>query len=447
MSGTDPQLAAIVRSCVHCGFCTATCPTYVLLGDERDSPRGRIQLIKAMLAKGGAPDPVAVKHIDRCLSCLACTTTCPSGVDYMHLIDGARAYIQTHHRRPIGERGLRWLLALVLPRPGLLRLGLALAPLVRPIAGLLPRRLAVLAGLAAAAHVPGVAAADRRAVAAVNPAAASGPAPAAGRVALLTGCVQDVVARHVHHATVRLLNRAGVTVVAPAPATCCGALAHHLGREAAALASARQLLDRLDAEISGAGLDAVIINASGCGTVMKDYGHMFADDPVYAAKAARVAALVRDVSEYCAALPLAPRPGLPPLAVAYHPACSLNHGQRVRDEPRALIARMGFVLRPFAEEHLCCGSAGTYNILQPELAGQLRARKSAAIAATAADIMVSGNVGCNTQLAGALAMPVVNTAELLDWATGGPLPPAMAGRTGRWSALVHIVENTQSAAT
>lgn len=422
---SDTAMRGIIRSCVHCGFCTATCPTYVLLNDERDSPRGRIQLIKAMLDKGGAPDPVTVRHIDRCLSCLACTTTCPSGVDYMHLIDAARTHIETHYRRPFHERMLRRLLATVLPRPGLLRLALRLAPFGKPFARLLPARLAAMLKLADGLHL------DRRPLAPVNPAAGAKPQQ---RVALLTGCVQDVVARHVHHATIRLLNRAGVEIVAPPHGGCCGAITHHLGFHAPAQAAARNLIDQWEAVRRTGGLDAILINASGCGTVIKDYGTLLADDASYAAKAAYVAKLAVDVSEYCAGLALARRADLPRLTVAYHPACSLNHGQKIKTQPLALLERMGFSIVRIAEEHLCCGSAGTYNILQPEIASQLKARKCAAVAATGADVLVSGNVGCNTQLAGDIPMPVVNLAELLDWATGGPLPPAMAGRKGPWSA-------------
>jgi glycolate oxidase iron-sulfur subunit len=406
---------SIIRSCVHCGFCTATCPTYVLLGDERDSPRGRIQLVKAMLDKGGAPDPATVRHIDRCLSCLACVTTCPSGVDYQHLIDTARAYIEANHRRPLGERVLRWLLAMVLPRPALLRLALTMAPLGRPFAGLLPPGIRVLLDLshrvkAGGKRVASMSAAD----------------PVRMHVALLTGCVQDVVATHVHHATVRVLTRHGISVHVRAGASCCGALPHHLGRDAQAKASAQRAIDAWMPLIERKALAAIVVNASGCGTMLKDYAHLLADDPEYAGPARQVAAISLDVSELLDGIDLRPRPDLPALTVAYHPACSLNHGQRVRAEPRRLLEAVGFRVVSIADEHLCCGSAGVYNILQPDIAARLRDRKAASIRATGAMVLASGNVGCNTHLAGAVGMPVVNTVELLDWATGGPVPPAIA---------------------
>jgi glycolate oxidase iron-sulfur subunit len=431
----DPDTAAsekILRACVHCGFCTATCPTYVLLGDELDSPRGRIYLIKNMLEKGGAPSPETVKHIDRCLSCLACMTTCPSGVHYMHLVDHGRRHIERHYRRPFGERLVRRTLGGLLTRPAWLRLALQAARLARPFAGLMPRQLRPALALAPAA-VPPASPVDRPQI-----------FPAEGerrmRVALLPGCAQQVLAPQINEATIRLLTRLGAEIVVAQGSGCCGALPHHLGEETAALRLVRANVNAWEMAAATGKFDAVVANASGCGTMLKDYGFLLRSDPAYADNAARMAALARDISEVVAALGLGPPasgrqqdrrdPGspLPGLRVAYHSACSLQHGQRVEREPRDLLAAAGFTVLEVPEGHLCCGSAGTYNLLQPELAAALRDRKLANIALTGADLVAAGNIGCITQLAGTAPLPVVHTVELLDWATGGPRPPALAAR-------------------
>jgi glycolate oxidase iron-sulfur subunit len=415
----DPDTAAsekILRACVHCGFCTATCPTYVLLGDELDSPRGRIYLIKNMLEQDGPVAPDTVKHVDRCLSCLSCMTTCPSGVHYMHLVDHGRKHIEEHYRRPWIDRALRRTLGRVLTRPGLMRLALLGARVAKPLAGLLPARLRPLFALAPA-HVPGPSAVDRPQV-----------FPAEGmrrkRVALMPGCAQQVLAPSINEATIRLLTRHGCEVVVAAGSGCCGALMHHLGDEAPALALARA---NIDAWQRAGDLDAIVVNASGCGTTVKDYGFMLRTDPAYAEKAAALSARTRDISELVAELGLHPPvPGVPNLRVAYHSACSLQHGQKIDRAPRELLAAAGFEVADIPEGHLCCGSAGTYNILQPELAGALRDRKLANIALTRPDIVAAGNIGCITQLAGDAPIPIVHTVELLDWATGGPMPEALA---------------------
>jgi glycolate dehydrogenase iron-sulfur subunit len=425
----DPQTRAserIVRTCVHCGFCTATCPTYVLLGDELDSPRGRIYLIKEMLENDATPPTAAVvKHIDRCLSCLACMTTCPSGVHYMHLVDHARAHIERTFRRPRAERLLRAILAAVLPRPTLFRLAMLGAALVKPGAFLLGRRWRAMIEL-----VPW-------STATPSPVDRPQTFPAAGerrlRVALLTGCVQQVLAPAINEATVRLLTRLGAEVVVAPGLGCCGALVHHLGRAAQAKAQARKVIAACLGEAQRGPLDAIVVNASGCGTMVKDYGFLFADEPLWAARAAQVAALAKDVSEVVAKLGLKDARAPADLVVAYHGACSLQHGQRVTAEPRALIAGAGFRMREVPEGHLCCGSAGTYNLLQPEIAAALRRRKLANIATVAPDLVATGNIGCITQLATSAGFPVLHIAELLDWATGGPLPQALArsGLSGR----------------
>jgi glycolate oxidase iron-sulfur subunit len=414
----SPVVAAsepILRKCVHCGFCTATCPTYVLLGDELDSPRGRIYLIKDMLENDRLPTAEVVQHVDRCLSCLACMTTCPSGVHYQHLIDHARAHIERNFRRPAGERVLRAALAAVLPYPRRLRAALALANWARPFARWLPAPLRAMLELA-----------PRRRAAAAEPV---GPRerdarPRRARVAVVTGCVQSVIAPEINAATIRLLTRAGAEVVTVGG--CCGALVHHLGREREAHAFAASLVEQLHSELVGEGLDAIVANASGCGTQLKDYAYMLRDDAALASKAAAVSAKARDITETLHELGLSVRtPGLPPLVVAYHSACSMQHGQKLDAIPRELLARTGFTVKEIAEGHLCCGSAGTYNVLQPEIAAQLRERKLANVARTGAEVVATGNIGCMTQLKAGTTTPVVHTVELLDWATGGPRPPAL----------------------
>ena len=413
----DPELAAserILRKCVHCGFCTATCPTYVLLGDELDSPRGRIYLIKDMLEHDRPATAEVVRHVDRCLSCLACMTTCPSGVHYQHLVDHARVHIERTYRRPLPDRWLRAALAFVLPYPNRVRVALALAALARPFAPVLPRSLRAMLDLARGkrpAQVP---------VSLPRPSLVAKRA----RVALLEGCVQTVIAPEINAATIRLLERAGVEVVVVGG--CCGAIVHHLGQESRAHALAASIVERLHSELTGRGLDAIVSNASGCGTHAKDFGYLFRNDPHLAAKAAAVSAKARDISETLTEIGLPPRAaGVPPLAVAYHSACSMQHGQKVDAEPRRLLAAAGFEVREIAEGHLCCGSAGTYNVLQPEIAARLRERKLANVARTHAAVVATGNVGCITQLAAGEGVPIVHTVELLDWATGGPPPRAL----------------------
>jgi len=415
----DPALAGanqILRSCVHCGFCTATCPTYQVLGDELDSPRGRIYLIKDMLESGRAADEQTVRHIDRCLSCLACMTTCPSGVHYMHLVDHARAHIEATYRRPLPDRVLRWLLAQILPYPGRFRLALAGAMLVRPFARFLPQgRLKAMLAMAPA-RVPPVSRND-------DPQVFAATGPRRMRVALLTGCAQRALNTDINDATIRLLTRLGCEVVVAPGAACCGALDHHMGRAASAHAFAAANIRAWLTERRGAGLDAVVINTSGCGTVVKDYGHMFAGSDL-AADAALIAGLACDVTELL--VQLAPAARAPrPLRVAYHAACSLQHGQRVRFAPKDLLRAAGFEVVEPADSHLCCGSAGTYNLLQPALSAELKARKVTTIAALGADVIAAGNIGCMMQIGSASQTPVVHTVELMDWATGGPCPPAL----------------------
>ncbi|MEP9385911.1 glycolate oxidase subunit GlcF [Mesorhizobium sp. KR9-304] len=418
----DPDVAEsekILRKCVHCGFCTATCPTYVTLGNELDSPRGRIYLIKDMLENGRPADKQIVTHIDRCLSCLACMTTCPSGVNYMHLVDHARAHIEKTYRRPFADRMVRALLAFVLPHPARFRAALILSRLGRPFAGLFERTPALKPLSAMLRLAPAsVAARSRNSSPGVH--AATGARKK--RVALLTGCAQAVLDPGINDATISLLARLGVEIVVPRGEGCCGALVHHMGREEAALDAARRNVDAWTREIEKGGLDAIVITASGCGTTIKDYGFMLRLDPVYADKAARVSDLAKDVTEFLATLDLPEPAQKTGLTVAYHSACSMQHGQKIVREPKDLLRKAGFVVKEPREGHLCCGSAGTYNIMQPEISARLLERKVKNIEATGAALVATGNIGCITQIASAAKLPVVHTVELLDWAYGGKRP-------------------------
>lgn len=410
----------ILRKCVHCGFCIATCPTYVLLGDELDSPRGRIYLIKEMLEGGKPATARTVRHLDRCLTCLSCTTTCPSGVDYLHLLDLGRQRIEETYRRPLGDRLLRGLLKWLLPKPRLFRLAMIGGKLARPFASLMPGRLSALVRMSGTPLSP------------PSPGDKAQTFAAEGarrlRVALMTGCAQKVIGGDINQATIRLLRRHGCEVVVAEGAGCCGALTQHMGDAAAAQASARANIAAWTRELDAGGLDAVVINASGCGTTVKDYGHLFRHDDAWSAKAERIAGLTVDITELMAKLGLqgvVEDPARRDLAVAYHAACSLQHGQKVLAAPRDLLKAAGFTLREVPESHLCCGSAGTYNLLQPDIAEDLGRRKAANIAATGADIVAAGNIGCMVQIESRIDLPVVHTVELLDWATGGPKPRAL----------------------
>ncbi|MCE1237428.1 MAG: glycolate oxidase subunit GlcF [Hyphomicrobiales bacterium] len=426
----DPDVALaekILRKCVHCGFCTATCPTFLELGDERDSPRGRIYLIKEMLETGRPADAETVTHLDRCLTCLACMTTCPSGVDYMHLVDHARAHVAKTYERPLADRLFRRMLRLVIPNPSIFRLALIGANLARPFARWLPAKFAGLFALAPK-RLPPPSWVD---------AAQTIPAKGARRrrVALLSGCAQTALDTAINEATVRLLTRLGVEVVVAEGMGCCGALEHHMGETDAAHARAAKNIRAWTREIDGGGLDAIVVNTSGCGTTVKDYGHMFRNDARLAEDAARVSGLARDVSELLADLDLAAAlVARPRLRVAYHSACSMQHGQKITTLPMELLAKAGFEVVPIPESHVCCGSAGTYNILQPDLATRLRDRKVANIATVAPDVIAAGNVGCMVQIGTGTPTPIVHTVELLDWATGGPIPDGLEALTASENA-------------
>ena len=418
---TEQQLEApdfqrsneILRACVHCGFCTATCPTYQVLGDELDSPRGRIYLIKDMLENERVPDEKTVKHIDRCLSCLACMTTCPSGVHYMHLVDHARAYIDENYKRPFTDRALRWALAQILPYPMRFRLALLAAKVGRPFAPLIPdARIKAMLQMAPK-QIPPVSRND-------DPQSFTYEAPRKMRVALMTGCAQKALDTDINDATIRVLTRLGCEVVVAEGAGCCGALTHHMGKTDLSHSSAAANIRAWRKEMDGEGLDAIVINTSGCGTTVKDYGHMFRNEAL-AEDAAKVSEIAMDISELLTKLEV---PELPEqdMTVAYHAACSLQHGQQVKTAPKDVLKKLGFKIVEPADPHLCCGSAGTYNLLQPEISGQLKARKVKTLEAKSPDLIAAGNIGCMMQIGSGTELPILHTVELVDWATGGPRP-------------------------
>ena len=411
----EPKIArsnAVLRNCVHCGFCTATCPTYQILGDELDSPRGRIYLIKDMLENQRKPDEKVVKHVDRCLSCLACMTTCPSGVNYMHLVDHAREYIEDNYKRPIFDRIMRATLAQILPCDKRFRFAMKSARLVKPFAPLMPSKIRNMVEFAPK-NIPVPSLNDRPQV-----------FPAEGerikRVALMTGCAQKALDTDINDATIRLLRRHGCEVVVAAGAGCCGALTHHMGKSKLSHISAAKNIRAWMTELNGDGLDAIVINTSGCGTTVKDYGNMFAGDPLVE-DAKKVGALAKDITEIMIELGLG-ETSIPEMRVAYHAACSLQHGQQIKTHPKTLLKNAGFTIIEPKDSHLCCGSAGTYNLMQPEISKKLKKRKVQTLEELKPDVISAGNIGCMMQIGSSIGVPVVHTAELLDWATGGPKP-------------------------
>jgi len=422
----EPKLAdaeKLLKRCVHCGFCTATCSTYVILGDERDSPRGRIYLMKEMFEGDRRPSTEVRHHIDRCLSCLSCMTTCPSGVDYMHLVDLARTHIEESGQRGLKDRLMRRLLAFVVPYPGRFRSAIKAAPLARPFLPLMKRlglkELAAMIELAPS-ELPPSPKFD-------GPGTAETKGERRGRVIMLAGCAQQVLRPDINDATIRLLARRGVDVTVSAGAGCCGALVHHMGKEKDALAQVKRNVDAWWKEMGRGRVDAIVINASGCGTTVKDYGHMLRRDPEYAERAAAISVMTRDIAEYLVENDIGPPKRWSSLRVAYHSACSMQHGQQITEAPMALLKQAGFSVVGVPEGHICCGSAGTYNIMQPEIAGQLKERKLKNIRSVKPDVVAAGNIGCITQLEGGLGVPIVHTIELLDWAYGGPVPRGLEG--------------------
>jgi glycolate oxidase iron-sulfur subunit len=374
-----------------------------------------------MLEKNEAATTETVKHIDRCLSCLACMTTCPSGVNYMHLIDQARLHIEKTYKRPVFEKLLRAVLGYAMPRPRIFRLALQFSRLVQPFSKLISRlglnRIEALLALVPAKTVAN----EKLGTPGTYPAEGT----KRGRVALLMGCVQSVIEPSINAATIRLLTRLGYEVVVSAGETCCGSLTHHMGKEADAIWRARRNVHHW----ANARVDAVIITASGCGTTIKDYGFMLRLDPVYAARAAVISAKAKDIAEFLSglALPAASQT----LRVTYHSACSMQHGQNMGTKAQTLLRNAGFKVQDIPEGHLCCGSAGTYNIMQPEIATKLRDRKIENIRSTNPQVIATGNIGCITQLATGMQTPILHTIELLDWAYGGPKPDKIKHLNGR----------------
>jgi glycolate oxidase iron-sulfur subunit len=406
----------ILRACVHCGMCTATCPTYQILGDELDSPRGRIYLIKDMLENERIPDATTVKHIDRCLSCLACMTTCPSGVDYMHLIDHAREYVEKKYKRRWDDRLMRWLLAKILPYPNRFRLSIYGAKLAKPFAPLIPKKFRTMVEFAPN-KIPPKSPNDRSQV-------FKAKGKRIKRIALMTGCAQKVLNTDINDATISILTRHGCDVIIAKDAGCCGALTHHMGKVSESHKTAAKNIIAWNKEIENEGLDAIVINTSGCGTTVKDYGVMFEGD-ILEVKAKKIAQLAKDISEVMMDLDIKPSKNTKKIKVAYHAACSLQHGQQIKTHPKTLLKRAGYKVVEPVDAHLCCGSAGTYNLMQPEISTQLKSNKVNHIENTKPDIIATGNIGCMMQIGSGTKLPIVHTIELLDYATGGKTPPAL----------------------
>ena len=402
----------ILRKCVHCGFCNSTCPTFKLIGDELDGPRGRIYLLKNLLEHDLTPSEKVVSHIDRCLSCLSCMTACPSSVNYMHLVDAGRGYIEKKFKRPLKDRLFRRLLAYTLPHPGRFRLLLILSGLLSPIRQLLPKRFRSALEL----RLP----ATRTSIKQQTVTAQDKTGKAVG---LIAGCVQQVIGSDINSASIRLLERQGCRVHLLAEPACCGALEHHLGKTNLAEKRFRQNIVDWIRHVDELGLEALIVNASGCGTMLKDYGHLFRHDNALAADAKRISGISRDITEFLSDRPLAARNDeLKHIRVAYQSPCSMQHGQKIDTQPLDLLKQAGFTVQELPEKYMCCGSAGTYNILQPEIAGELGKRKADHIEQANVNVVASGNLGCMMHLRQFTGVPFVHTAELLDWAMGGPKP-------------------------
>lgn len=404
-----------LSACLQCGYCVDSCPTYQLLGDANDNPRGRIALIGKMLESRQAPDARTVKHIDRCLTCLACMSTCPSSVNYMHLLDHAREHIEEHYHRPLLEKMARWALASILPFPARLSLVVRSAQLIKPMAFLLPERLRTLLDL-----VPSRLPAS---LANYGPKVIQAESKRTHRVALLTGCAQQVLNRNINEATIRILHRHGCEIVIAKGAGCCGALVHHMGRTGESRTMAAANIRAWSDEIASAGLDAIIVNTSGCGTVIKDYVHMFRNDAL-AKDAARISALTMDITELLSKIELKYK-NVAKLRLAYHATCSLQFGQRIRFVPKKLLKAAGFMVLEPQDQRVCCGAGGTYNLLQSKISSKLKDRKVKSLVRCAPDVIATGNIGCMIQIGSGADVPVVHTVELLDWATGGPIPPVM----------------------
>jgi glycolate oxidase iron-sulfur subunit len=418
----DPNISSadgILRKCVHCGFCNATCPTYQIVGDELDGPRGRIYLIKDMLENDKPANEKITKHIDRCLSCYSCMTTCPSGVNYMHLVDHARNHIEKTFTRPFFDRLIRSLLSKILPSPTLFRIAGYSARLFYPFRFLFPKKIKNMLR-----YMPNSFPASKQENKEIYPSAGKTYA----RVALLTGCVQRVISPQINDATIDILNRHGVEVIVPKQVDCCGSLNHHLGKEDLAHKSFINNINSWFNWYEEKNLDAILVTTSGCGTTLKDYGYIFRDHPdkELRKKAKMVSSLAKDVTEYLGKnIKLNYMKKDKKFKIAYHSACSMQHGQKIHQQPMDLLKKTGNEIVEIPDGHLCCGSAGTYNLLQYEMATELLKRKVSNINKVKPDFISTGNIGCMTQISSGTQIPIVHTIEILNWYTGGEKPKAI----------------------
>ena len=405
----------IVRKCVHCGMCNATCPTYQILGDELDGPRGRIYLIKDMLENNKPGNERIAKHLDRCLSCYGCMTTCPSGVNYMHLIDHGRNHLEKTFKRPIIQRIFRSFLSLTLPNPKIFKTLSILVNIVRPLSFIFPEFIKNSMKLMPATL-------PKKTLKTQKIYSVTKKIPVA-RVALLTGCVQRVISPEINESTIRLLNRYNVEVIVLPEINCCGSLDHHMGKEKAAHELFKKNINLWYDEYLNNGLTAIISNTSGCGTTLKDYGFIFRDDKEMRKKAKKVSELTKDVSEFLDKdIKLNFKKNEKTYKIAYHSPCSMQHGQKVHQQPINLIEKTGNQVLNIPEGHLCCGSAGTYNILQQKIAKTLLKNKIKNIEKIEPDFISTGNIGCISQISSGTNIPIVHTVEIIDWLTGGPKP-------------------------
>ena len=410
----------ILRKCVHCGMCNATCPTFNLLGDELDGPRGRIYLIKEMIEKKKTPTKKVVSHIDKCLSCYSCMTTCPSGVNYMHLIDHGRNYVEKKYKRPFAEKIFRDFLSKTLPNPKIFKFLIILAKIGQIFKFLLPKKLKSMVDVAPkkiygkTLKFQKIYKAERK-----KPTA---------RVALLIGCVQRVVSPQINEATIRVLTRHGVEVITLPEIECCGSLNHHLGKEELAKETFKKNINIWYDEYLKNGLDAIISNTSGCGTTLKDYGFVFREDSELKKKAKKISELTKDVTEFLEEnlkLSFKKEKGSKKYKIAYHSACSMQHGQKVHKQPIDLLEKTGNKILNIPDGHICCGSAGTYNILQSDIATKLLKQKVENIDKVKPDFISTGNIGCIMQITNGTDIPILHTVEVIDWFTGGPKPKSL----------------------
>ncbi len=405
----------ILRKCVHCGMCNATCPTYGISGDELEGPRGRIYLIKDMLENNKPANKKIAKHIDSCLSCYACMTTCPSGVNYMHLIDHGRNHVEATYKRPLFDRLIRNVLSYTLPKPNVFFILTMFTRLIKPFSFLFPNFIKNSLAL-----MPNKIQSRKIKKKTIYP---SFEEKKVARVALLVGCVQRVISPEINEATIRLLNRHEVEVVVLPKIDCCGSLNHHLGKKDLAHSSFKKNIELWYEEYLKNGLDAIISNTSGCGTTLKDYGFIFRNDKELKKKAKKISELTKDITEFLDEnLKLNFKEKEKNYNIAYHSPCSMQHGQKVHTQPINIIQRTGNKVLDIPDGHLCCGSAGTYNILHQKMAKSLLRNKVKNILKVAPDFIATGNIGCITQIASSINIPIVHTVEVIDWYTGGPKP-------------------------